>query len=61
MKRFVSMLLLLALLLGCLPVSVLADGGEGYFYLAASTQSGLVIAPERVYYTSGACGKWTRF
>ena len=52
MKRFVSILLLLALLLGCLPVSVLADGGEGYFYLAASTQSGLVIAPERVYYTS---------
>ena len=52
MKRFVSILLLLALLLGCLPVSVLADGGEGYFYLAASTQNGLIIAPERVHYTS---------
>ena len=53
MKRFVSILLLLALLLGCLPISALAAGEEGYFYFSASTQSSLIIAPERVCYTSG--------
>ena len=52
MKRFVSILLLLALLLGCLPVSVLADGGEGYFYFSAES-GGLIAAPRKVPYTQG--------
>ena len=52
MKRFVSILLLLALLLGCLPVSVLADGGEGYFYFSAESD-GLIAAPRKVPYTQG--------
>lgn len=53
MKRFVSMLLLLALLLGCLPVSVLADGGEGYFYFSAESKDTLLIAPVKISYEAG--------
>ena len=52
MKRFVSILLLLALLLGCLPVSVLAADGEGYFYFSAESE-GLLVAPMKVSYTQG--------
>lgn len=50
MKRFVSILLLLALLLGCLPVSALAAGEEGYFYFSAES-NGLIAAPMKVPYT----------
>ena len=52
MKRFVSILLLLALLLGCLPVSALAADGEGYFYFSAESD-GLIVAPMKVPYTKG--------
>ena len=47
MKRFVSILLLLALLLGCLPLGVLAADGEGYFYFSAESD-GLIVAPMKV-------------
>ena len=50
MKRFVSILLLLALLLGCLPVSVLAAGEEGYFYFSAESKDTLLIAPVKISY-----------
>lgn len=50
MKRFVSILLLLALLLGCLPISALAAGEEGYFYFSAES-NGLIAAPMKVPYT----------
>ena len=52
MKRFVSILLLLALLLGCLPVSALAAGEEGFFYFSAES-NGLIAAPMKVPYTQG--------
>lgn len=50
MKRFVSILLLLALLLGCLPVSALAAGEEGYFYFSAESKDKLLIAPVKISY-----------
>lgn len=50
MKRFVSILLLLALLLGCLPVSALAVGEEGYFYFSAESKDKLLIAPVKISY-----------
>ena len=50
MKRFVSILLLLALLLGCLPISALAAGEEGYFYFSAESKDKLLIAPVKISY-----------
>ncbi len=54
MRRFLSVLLALALLLGALPGAALAaDRPEGTFVLAAMTKDGFIIEPEYAPYTPG--------
>ena len=50
-KRFISALLLLALLIGCFPVIALAENGGEYFYFSAETDEKLVAAPKKIAYS----------
>ena len=57
-KRTIAALLLLAMLLSCLPLGVLAaeQGSGNYFYLSAQTtrtSRQLLIRPAKVYYAAG--------
>lgn len=51
LKRLTSALLLLAMLLSCLPLSVLAVDGENYFYFSAETSETLVVSPRKIPYS----------
>ena len=53
LKRLISALLLLAMLLSCLPLSVLAVDGENYFYFSAETSETLVVSPRKIPYSDG--------
>ena len=52
LKRLISALLLLAMLLSCLPLSVLAVDGENYFYFSAETSETLVVPPQKIPYSA---------
>ena len=53
LKRLISALLLLAMLLSCLPLSALAADGENYFYFSAETAETLVVSPRKIPYSDG--------
>ena len=53
LKRITAALLLLAMLLSCLPLSVLAVDGENYFYFSAETSETLVVSPRKIPYSDG--------
>ena len=53
LKRLISALLLLAMLLSCLPLSVLAVDGENFFYFSAETAETLVVSPQKIPYSDG--------
>ncbi len=52
LKRLISALLLFAMLLSCLPLSVLAVDGENYFYFSAETSETLVVPPQKIPYSA---------
>ena len=52
LKRLISALLLFAMLLSCLPLSVLAVDGENYFYFSAETSETLVVSPQKIPYSA---------
>lgn len=54
MRKLLSMLLVLAILLSCLPGAVLAEGAAaGQFVLAAMTKDDFFLEPEYLSYTQG--------
>ena len=53
LKRIISALLLLAMLLSCLPFTALAVEGENYFYFSAETTETLVVSPQKIPYSDG--------
>ena len=53
LKRLISALLLLAMLLSCLPFTALAVDGENYFYFSAETTETLVVSPQKIPYSDG--------
>ena len=48
LKRIISALLLLALLLSCLPLGVSATDDENSFYFSAETSKTLVVSPQKI-------------
>lgn len=53
LKRLISALLLLAMLLSCLPLGVLAADGKNDFYFSAETSETLVVSPRKIPYSDG--------
>ena len=51
LKRLISALLLLALLLSCLPLGVSATDDENSFYFSAETSKMLVVSPQKIPYS----------
>ena len=53
LKRLISALLLLAMLLSCLPLGVSATDDENSFYFSAETSKTLVVSPQKIPYSDG--------
>ena len=53
LKRIISSFLLLAMLLSCLPLGVLAADGENDFYFSAETSEALIVSPRKIPYSDG--------
>ena len=51
LKRLISALLLLAMLLSCLPLGVSATDDENRFYFSAETSKTLVVSPQKIPYS----------
>ncbi len=51
LKRLISALLLLAMLLSCLPLGVSATDDENSFYFSAETSKTLVVSPQKIPYS----------
>ena len=51
LKRLISALLLLAMLLSCLPLGVSAADDENSFYFSAETSKTLVVSPQKIPYS----------
>lgn len=51
LKRLISALLLLAMLLSCLPLGVSAADDENSFYFSAETFKTLVVSPQKIPYS----------
>ena len=53
LKRLISALLLLAMLLSCLPFTAMAVEGENDFYFSAETSEALLVSPRKIPYSDG--------
>ena len=53
LKRIISALLLLAMLLSCLPFTAMAVEGENDFYFSAETSEALLVSPRKIPYSDG--------